>query len=62
LEQIAMLDKGNLNVWLMLGDVFLKSNPPELNMAYAAYREALSLYPEDKSLALKEKLLRDRLR
>jgi hypothetical protein len=57
LEKLAAFDKGNLNIWWMLGDVYLKSNPPIINKAYEAYKRALYLRPDDKSIKYQLNLL-----
>jgi hypothetical protein len=62
LEKVIKYDKGNLNLWLMLGDAYLKSNPPDLNMGYAAYKKALSIQPDNKLLMQKVDLLRNYLK
>jgi len=44
---LLKLDKGNLNIWLMLGGICLKNNPPDIDEAIFAYRTALFLKPDD---------------
>jgi hypothetical protein len=58
LENIVEMDRGNLNIWLMIGDINLKLNPPDFNGAYVAYQKALYLYPDDEFLEHKVESLK----
>jgi cytochrome c-type biogenesis protein CcmH/NrfG len=44
------MDPGNLNIWLMLGEAYMKSNPPDMNKSFAAYQKALDIDPSNKRL------------
>jgi hypothetical protein len=62
LEKLSTIDNGNLNIWWMLGDAYLKNTPPVIDKAYAAYQKALYLRPDDKSLARQLDMLKKYLR
>jgi hypothetical protein len=62
LEKLSTFDQGNLNIWWMLGDAYLKTTPPIIDKAYAAYQKALYLRPEDKSLVRQLDMLKKYLR
>lgn len=50
LNRLLSTDQNNFNLWLMLGDLELKSAPPDLEGALAAFQKASSLNPEEKSV------------
>jgi hypothetical protein len=57
LQNIVKADSGNLNYWWMLGDAAVKLKPPDLSLAFNAYRKALYLRPGDKILGRQLELL-----
>jgi hypothetical protein len=62
MEKIVKIDKGNLNVWLMLGNAYLENSPVKIDMAYLAFKKAHSLRPDDKSLMRQVDLLKKYLK
>lgn len=50
LTKALEIDKENLNLWWLLGDLCLRITPPNINEAYDAFKKALNIRPGDKSL------------
>jgi len=57
LEDIVKIDEGNMNYWWILGDSYLRSNPPAIGPALAAYQRALNLKPNDRLLLRQLKII-----